>query len=166
LGAQDASLASQKKTIEDQIANLQKLRQQAYGSSTGTGSLRPVQCPYEYIGGAPGKAAATACAQIGKPYVFATDGPSTFDCSGLTKYAWASAGVTLGHFTGDQWKETTHISAADRRVGDLVFFYSDRHHVAIYVGGGWVVHASRPGVPVKMEKIVNMGPLNGYGRPG
>jgi cell wall-associated NlpC family hydrolase len=163
--AQDAELAAKKKQIEDQLANLQKLRQQAYGSGGGTGVLRPVACPVEYIGGAAGKAAATACSKIGKPYQFATAGPNYFDCSGLTMFSWAAAGVGLSHQTALQWKETQHISKADLRVGDLVFFYSDRHHVAIYVGGGWVVHAPHSGDFVRMAKISEMGPLNGYGRP-
>jgi peptidoglycan DL-endopeptidase CwlO len=166
LQAQDADLLAKKKQIEAQIANLQKLRQQAYGTTGGTGALRPVPCPVEYIGGAAGKAAATACAQVGKPYVWAADGPSSFDCSGLTMYAWAAAGVSLPHYTQWQYQQTKRISAADLRVGDLVFFYGDRHHVAIYMGGGWTVHAPHPGDVVRMAKISNMGPVNGYGRPG
>ncbi len=164
LAAQDADLLAKKKEIEVQIANLQKLRQQAYGTTGATGVLRPVACPVEYIGGAAGKAAATACAQIGDPYVWAADGPSSFDCSGLTMYAWAAAGVSLPHYTLWQYQQTTRISAADLRVGDLIFFYSDRHHVAIYVGGGWTVHAPHPGDRVRMAKISEMGPVNGYGR--
>jgi peptidoglycan DL-endopeptidase CwlO len=166
LAAQDADLLKRKKEIEDQIANLQKLRRQAYGSGGGNGVLRPVACPVEYIGGAAGKAAATACAKIGSPYVWAAEGPTKFDCSGLTAYAWASAGVSLPHYTLWQYQQTKRVSAADLRVGDLVFFYSDRHHVAIYVGGGWVVHAPHPGDFVRMAKISNIGPVNGYGRPG
>jgi cell wall-associated NlpC family hydrolase len=163
--AQDVDLAAKKKQIEDQIANLQKLRLQAYGTGGGTGALRPVACPVEYIGGAAGKAAATACSKIGKPYRFAEAGPNYFDCSGLTQFAWASAGVSLSHQTTLQWNETKHISRADLRVGDLVFFYGDRHHVAIYVGADWVVHAPHSDDFVRMAKISQMGPVNGYARP-
>jgi cell wall-associated NlpC family hydrolase len=164
LAAQDADLAAKKKQIETEINALQKLRQQAYGAGAGTGVLKPVACPVLYLGGAPGKAAATACAQIGKPYVWGADGPGSFDCSGLTMYAWAAAGVSLPHYTLWQWQQTTHVSTP--MVGDLVFFYSDRHHVGLYVGEGWVVHAPHPGDYVRMARISDMGPLNGYSRPG
>src|SRR6266545_4846085 len=75
---------------------------------------------------------------------------------------WASAAAT--RWRPWQYQQTTRISAADLRVGDLIFFYSDRHHVAIYVGGGWTVHAPHPGDRVRMAKISEMGPVNGYGR--
>jgi cell wall-associated NlpC family hydrolase len=166
LATQDADLANRKKQIEQQLATLQKLRQQAYSSSGGTGILRPAPCPVDYVGGAAGKAAATACAQIGKPYVWAADGPGSFDCSGLTMYAWAAAGVSLPHYTLWQWQQTRHISSVDARPGDLVFFYSDKHHVAVYMGQGWVVHAPHPGEVVRMAKISNIGPVSGWSRPG
>lgn len=164
--AQDADLAAKKTTIEAQIKDLQKLRQQAYGGGGGTGSLRPVACPVEYIGGAAGKAAATGCAQIGKPYVWGAAGPNSFDCSGFTEYSWGSAGVSLYHYTGTQHDQTMRVSRGDLRVADLVFYYGDLHHVALYVGGGWVVHAPEPGDYVRMAKMDEVGPVNSFGRPG
>jgi peptidoglycan DL-endopeptidase CwlO len=164
LAAQDTDLATKKKDIEAQLANLQKLRQAAYGGSAGTGALRPAACPFEYIGGAPGVAGKTACAQISKPYVWAADGPGSFDCSGLTMYAWAAAGVRLRHYTKWQYDDTKRIGRADLRVGDLVFYYGDLHHVAIYVGGGWVVHAPHPGDVVRMVQITKPGSPSAYGR--
>jgi cell wall-associated NlpC family hydrolase len=166
LSVQDADLAAKKQDIETQLANLQKLRQQAYGTTSGTGSLRPAACPFEYIGGAAGVAARTACAQIGKPYVWAADGPGSFDCSGLTMYAWAAAGVKLRHFTEWQYDDTNRVSRADLHPGDLVFYYGDRHHVALYVGGNWVVHAPHPGEVVRMVNITRPGSPSGFGRPG
>jgi cell wall-associated NlpC family hydrolase len=166
LASQDADLAAQKKDIEVQVANLQKLRQQAYGSTTGTGSLRPVNCPFDYIGGANGTAAKTACAQISKPYVWAADGPSSFDCSGLTMYAWAAAGVHLRHYTKWQYDDTARVSRANLRPGDLVFYYGDLHHVAVYVGGNWVVHAPHAGDVVRMADINHDGTPTAYGHPG
>ena len=164
LTAQDADLSAKKKTIETQLASLQKLRQQAYGASgTAGGVLKPVACPYEYISGAAGAAATKACAQIGKKYVYATAGPNTFDCSGLTMYAW-SAGASLPHNALDQYAKTTHISAASLRTGDLIFYGSPIHHVAIYVGGGWMVHAPNTGDYVRMAKTTGPGTPSGYGR--
>jgi peptidoglycan DL-endopeptidase CwlO len=162
---QDADLAARKKSIETQVDKLQKLRLQAYGSSGALGNTKPVACPVEYIPGPAGKAAKTACAQIGKPYVWAADGPGSFDCSGLTLYAWAAAGVTLRHYTKWQWADGTPVSRSDLRPGDLVFYFSDLHHMAMYVGGGWVVHAPQTGDVVRMAKIDAISAPVGYRRP-
>jgi peptidoglycan DL-endopeptidase CwlO len=166
LQAQNADLAAKKATIDKQIAALQKLRQQIYGSGGGPiGSLRPVPCPFTYIGGAAGIAVKTACAQIGKRYVWAADGPNTFDCSGLTLYAWGKAGKTLRHYTRWQWEDTNPVSRANLRPGDLVFFYPPSlHHVGMYVGGGWMVHAPHTGDYVRMARIDTY-PIAGYRRP-
>jgi len=164
LAKQDADLAAKKKDIEARIAALQKLRQKVYGTSGATGVLKPVACPVDYDGGKGGKAATKACSLIGKPYHYGSTGPDSFDCSGLTLTAWAAAGVSLPHFTGDQWKIGKSVAAADLRPGDLVFFYSDRHHVGLYVGSGWMVHAPQTGDYVRMAKIAGR-PVNGYRRP-
>jgi cell wall-associated NlpC family hydrolase len=162
---QDADLAARKKTIETQLASLRKLRLAAFASSGASGNFKPVACPVDYIGGAAGKAAQTACAQIGKPYVWAADGPGSFDCSGLTLYAWAAAGVTLRHYTKWQWQDGTPVSRANLRPGDLVFYFSDLHHMGMYVGGGWIVHAPTSGDVVRMAKIDAVGTVAGYRRP-
>jgi peptidoglycan DL-endopeptidase CwlO len=166
LAQQDADLAAKKKTITAQLATLQKLRQQAYGSSGGSGGvLKPVPCPQLYIGGAAGKAVAYACAHIGAPYSWGADGPSSFDCSGLTMAAWASAGVSLYHQASVQKSDSTRISASSARPGDLVFFGSPAHHVGIYIGNGWMVHAPTTGDHVREAKISNFGETPSYGRP-
>jgi cell wall-associated NlpC family hydrolase len=162
---QDADLNAKKLAIEAELDTLQKLRIQAYGTSTVGGSLRIGVCPPVYIGGAAGIAVKTACAQISKPYVWAANGPNSFDCSGLTQYSWGKAGVSLTHFTGAQWHEGAVVSKADARPGDLVFFYSDLHHVGLYVGNGLMVHAPHPGDVVRMAPITMM-PLAGFRRPG
>ncbi|MGW3606296.1 NlpC/P60 family protein [Micromonospora sp. NPDC005161] len=160
----DAELAQRRKVIQAEVDRLERLRAQAAGGGSSGGALRIGACPAVYIGGAAGTAVRTACAQIGKPYVWGADGPSSFDCSGLTQYAWKAAGVSLTHFTGAQWREGTPIARADLRPGDLVFFYSDLHHVGMYVGNGLIVHASRAGVPVKMARMETM-PYMGARRP-
>jgi cell wall-associated NlpC family hydrolase len=164
LTAQDADLAGKKKSIESQIASLQTLRQKVYGTAGSTGDLKPVNCPFEYVGGAAGAAATKACQQISKRYVYGAAGPSTFDCSGLTMYAWAG-GKSLPHNAADQYKQITHVTRANLRTGDLVFYGSPIHHVSLYVGGGWVVHAPRTGDVVRMAKIDGPGSPSGYGRP-
>jgi cell wall-associated NlpC family hydrolase len=165
---QDADLSAKKAVIEQQMNGLQLLRQQAYGASgMSGGSIRPVACPFVLGTGKGAIAAKTACAQIGKPYVWAAAGPRTFDCSGLTLYAWAAAGVTLGHFTQWQWNEGTPVSRAQLQPGDLVFYFKDLHHMSIYVGGNWVVHAPTSGDVVRMTTLDNPYlPIAGFRRPG
>jgi cell wall-associated NlpC family hydrolase len=161
---QEAALAQQEKQINADIKALNDMRTKAYGTTGTTGNLRPVACPFEYTGGPGAKAAQTACAQIGKKYVFGTEGPNTFDCSGLTMYSWRQAGYnTLRHYTKWQYQDTKRVSRADLKPGDLVFFYSDMHHVGLYVGGGWMVHAPNPSELVQMKKI-DSEPIAGYGR--
>lgn len=159
---QDAALAKQKKSIQSEMDRLQRLRIQAYGTSTVGGSLRIGACPAVLPSGKRATAVKKACAMIGRPYVWGANGPDSFDCSGLTQYAWAAAGVHLAHYTGDQYKETTYVSRSAMQPGDLVFFYGDRHHVGIYVGNGLMVHAPHSGDRVRMAYISNM-PISANG---
>jgi cell wall-associated NlpC family hydrolase len=99
------------------------------------------------------KAVETALAQIGDPYVWAAAGPDSFDCSGLTSYAWASAGVGLPHSSAAQYGVGTQISRSEVQAGDLVFFYSPIHHVGLAINNKQMVHASTYGVPVKIADI-------------
>jgi cell wall-associated NlpC family hydrolase len=165
LTAQEADLAKRKAQIDTDIKKLNEMRLAAYGSTGGLGGLRPAPCPASYPGGAAAIAARTACAQIGKPYVFGSSGPNSFDCSGLTGYAWKAAGVSLRHYTQWQWSDTKPVSRADLRPGDLVFYYSDLHHVGMYVGNNWIVHAPTSGDVVRMKRVDD-GPIAGYRRPG
>jgi cell wall-associated NlpC family hydrolase len=164
LKEQNDTLNAQRATIEAKIKQLDSLRLAAYGSGGGTGSLRPVACPQVYTGDAGSRAAKFACQQIGKPYVWAAEGPNAYDCSGLTKAAWRSVGVFLPHNALEQKYATTRISADSLRPGDLVFYYRDVHHVVIYVGNGWTVTAPTYGIPVKMQKL-DMARWNSAGRP-
>ena len=94
-------------------------------------------------------AVAYARAQLGKPYVFATSGPNTFDCSGLTMAAWRAAGVSMAHYSGSQATSFPRVSWSQLQPGDIVVFYSDWHHVGLYVGGGTMIHAPQTGDVVK-----------------
>ena len=165
LAEQDADLAAQKKEIERRLADLQKLRRQAYGSTGGTGTYRPWPCPSEYLPTKGYKAAQFACRQAGKPYVWAASGPSSYDCSGLTLAAWKQVGVYLPHNAAAQRRSMPYVTRANIQIGDLVFYYSDLHHVAIYVGGGKVMSAPQPGDVVRMIGM-DMGPIHSIGRPG
>jgi peptidoglycan DL-endopeptidase CwlO len=160
-----AELAARKKQIDAEIERLQKLRLQVYGTTRSLGSLRPAPCPSIYPGGAAGKAVTFACAQISKPYVWGADGPGSYDCSGLTMAAWAKAGVYLPHNAARQRRAVPSVSRSELRPGDLVFYYSDLHHVAMYVGNGWIVHAPHAGDVVRMRRI-DSAPIHSFGRPG
>ena len=89
LDALEKEQAGRIKLIDAEIKKLDDLRIKAYGNGNGIGELAPVPCPTTYPGGDHGTAIKYACSQIGKWYKYATAGPTTFDCSGLTKSAWA-----------------------------------------------------------------------------
>ncbi|MFF9276180.1 C40 family peptidase [Streptomyces griseosporeus] len=98
-----------------------------------------------------------AQSKIGSPYVYGASGPSSFDCSGLTSWAYAQAGVSIPRTSQAQANAGTRIfSQSDLRVGDLVLFYGDLHHVGFYAGNGQVLHAPRTGTTVRYESINNM----------
>ena len=103
---------------------------------------------------APSAGAATAVAfaraQLGKPYAFATAGPATFDCSGLTMAAWAAAGVRMPHYSGSQATMFPKVSWEQLQPGDIVVFYDDLHHVGLYIGGGMMIHAPQTGDVVRI----------------
>jgi cell wall-associated NlpC family hydrolase len=164
LTQQDADLAAKKKDINAKLAKLQALRIQVYGTTAVGGVLKPVACPFVYVGGAAATAVAYACRQIGKPYLWGADGPGSFDCSGLTMRAWAAAGVYLPHNAADQKRSVDYVSSANVRTGDLVFFGSPPHHVGIYIGNGWMVHAPRSGDRVREARVTSVGTPS-YGRP-
>jgi cell wall-associated NlpC family hydrolase len=96
-------------------------------------------------------------AQLGKPYVWAAAGPDSFDCSGLVMFAYDQVGVSLDHFTGDQWNEGAHLTRDQLRPGDLVFFAYDTsnpatiHHVGMYIGNGEMVEAPHTGANVEIS---------------
>ncbi|MFC6152169.1 C40 family peptidase [Nocardioides yefusunii] len=89
----------------------------------------------------------------GARYVYGATGPSAFDCSGLTSWSYKKVGKNLPRTAAAQAKAAKRTK--NPRLGDLVFFYSGSrvYHVGLYAGKGYVFHASRPGKPVKTEKI-------------
>lgn len=102
--------------------------------------------------------------QIGKPYVWGAEGPSSYDCSGLTSQAWAAAGRQIPRTSQDQWHTLPRIPIGELRPGDLVLYFADATHVGVYLGDGKVVHAPRPGATVKVSPLT-ANPLLGAVRP-
>ncbi len=102
---------------------------------------------------------------IGKPYVWAASGPNSFDCSGLTMWAYQHAGVSLPHSSRDQIHHGASVSRSNLQPGDLVFFYSPIHHVGMYVGGGYFVEAPHAGARVQITSLAGYGHFAGACRP-
>ena len=119
--------------------------------------------------GSAAQAIAFARAQIGEPYVWGAAGPSSWDCSGLTMQAWASAGVSLPHYSAAQYSATRPVSLSAIRPGDLLFWSrgsaSSIYHVGIYAGGGMMIDAPRPGRTVEYVSIYSWTAPDLAGRP-
>ena len=97
-----------------------------------------------------------ALKQIGDVYVWAAAGPTRWDCSGLTMRAFQTAGVSLPHSSRAQIRYGKSISYANLKPGDLVFFGKPISHVSIYMGGGKMVQAPRPGKKVEVVPLTRM----------
>lgn len=94
-----------------------------------------------------------ALSRLGDPYVWGAAGPNSFDCSGLTMWAWAHAGVQLPHYSGAQYDSTTHIPMSELQPGDLVFFADPGEHEAMYIGNGQIVEAPHTGADVRIMPL-------------
>ncbi|MDT0543909.1 MULTISPECIES: NlpC/P60 family protein [Streptomyces] len=146
----------------DQLTGEQRRRyeaQGAHGADTGLGTA-----PYAPVSGRAARAVSYAYGALGKPYVWGATGPRGYDCSGLTQAAWRAAGVALPRTTYTQINAGRRVSRTELAPGDLVFFYSGVSHVGLYIGGGRMIHAPRPGAPVRVAPIDQM-PFSGATRP-
>ena len=161
------------KLIDTQKATLASLtvpqRQAVTNKSIGANGS---SAPQQYTGPTStqaGKAVAFAYAQLGCPYVYGGTGPCQrgFDCSGLAQAAWAAAGVQIPRDSYGQWAGLPHVPLSSIEPGDLLI-YNGEGHVAIYVGGGYIIDAPQTGMDV--EKIPESTPwyadnLDGVLRP-
>lgn len=103
----------------------------------------------------PGSPVETALAYHGVPYLWGGESPRGFDCSGLVLYAMKQHGVSLPHYSGAQFQLGERVTPADLQPGDAVFFGSPIHHVGMYVGAGYFVHAPRTGDFVKLSRLAD-----------
>jgi peptidoglycan DL-endopeptidase CwlO len=159
--AQKAALAAKKRTIQEQLSRLVALEggsavvNRANLAKDSKAYTTPVSCPQTTPSNSKRLAAVKKACSLLYPvhwYGWGDAGPSKYDCSGLTMTAWKAAGVSLAHFTGDQWKESHSVGRNALQPGDLVF-YNGGHHVSIYIGNGWIVQAEHTGEPIKESPI-------------
>jgi len=126
-------------------------------TATSTEANESVSAPSEGGDAAGQTAAAAAMTKIGFAYSYAGDGPSSYDCSGLTTWAWAQAGVSIPRVSYEQEK-FPEVPLDQLQPGDLVTYYSPVSHVAIYVGGGMVVSAADESLGVVYRPVSRGGP--------
>lgn len=96
--------------------------------------------------------------KVGMPYVWGATGPNSFDCSGLTSWAFQQAGVSIPRTSQAQANAGTRISSMSAlKPGDLIIMRSDLSHVGFYAGNGQILHAPKPGAQVRYESIARSG---------
>ncbi|AUG80711.1 hypothetical protein CFP65_6039 [Kitasatospora sp. MMS16-BH015] len=174
----NAKLATQKQGIQDRLAKAQALlgrlsaadraRINAQEDAAGAARASRSDSRTPYTGPATGRAADAlrfAYAQLGKPYQWGATGPGAYDCSGLTGAAWRAGGVSLPRVSQAQWSAGQRVAKSDLQPGDLVFFFSDLHHVGMYVGDGKMIHAPRTGKNVEIIPMSYMPDYMGAVRP-
>jgi cell wall-associated NlpC family hydrolase len=165
LQAQKAEVQKKVADYQADFARLSAAERAAVTASVAGPTLRaPRDLPMPP--GAAGAAIQAALAQVGDPYQHAASGPDAFDCSGLTSYAYAAAGVALPHSSRAQSAMGTQVSRAELQPGDLVFFYTPISHVGLYIGNGMMVHARTYGSPVAVTTVDQRGYRFGVRLPG
>ncbi|NEA51223.1 C40 family peptidase [Streptomyces sp. SID10815] len=174
LSATRTELGNKKKEVQSKLTEAQKLlnsltaqEKAALTAEQNRASRASERAALNSDTGNPGKISAgsgragaafsAAQSKIGSAYVYGATGPSSFDCSGLTSWAYAQAGVSIPRTSESQANIGQRIySQSQLQVGDLVFFYGDLHHVGLYAGNGQVLHAPHTGAVVRYEAIGNM----------
>jgi peptidoglycan DL-endopeptidase CwlO len=152
--SQATTLAAQMSGKVNQIQSAEnKLNSQAFAQALAiyqqTGQYPDVAVTGDSVGA---QALRWALTRLGDEYVWGAAGPDEFDCSGLVMWAYAHVGISLLHFTGDQWMEGEHIPQSEIEPGDLLFFYN-LGHVGMFVGNGLMVDAPSAGQVVQIQSI-------------
>ncbi|MEU4658183.1 NlpC/P60 family protein [Streptomyces sp. NPDC023723] len=166
-----AAVAAHKRTVERKLADARRLlnsltdaeREADRASRSGRGDLPDLSGAAPASGRA-ASALAAAQSALGKPYVWGANGPAGFDCSGLTQWSYAQAGVALPRTSQAQAGAGQRVSLDQARPGDLVAYRGDASHIGMYAGGGQVIHAPHPGAPVRYDPV-GMMPVSSVTRP-
>ncbi|MEU2222442.1 NlpC/P60 family protein [Streptomyces sp. NPDC018347] len=165
-----AAAAAHKRTVERKLARARQLinalsaAERAAYERASRGSRPDLPGPAAAADGRAAAALAAARSALGRPYVWGANGPSGFDCSGLTQWAYAHAGVHLPRTSQAQRSAGRRVPLSQARPGDLVVYRSDASHVAMYAGDGRVIHAPYPGAPVRYDPV-GMMPVSSVTRP-
>ncbi|MFR9801047.1 NlpC/P60 family protein [Pseudonocardia sp. RS010] len=154
--ADAAGIAAVQKAEAERAAEEQRNALRRAAQSAGGAVDDAVDEVVGQASGAGAKALAAARTKLGTPYRWGASGPNAFDCSGLTSWAFAQAGVSIPRTSAAQSTFGTAVSKDQLQPGDLVFFYSPVSHVGIYLGGGKILHASTSGEPVKISDMSAM----------
>ncbi|MFE0689502.1 NlpC/P60 family protein [Streptomyces xiamenensis] len=180
LAAERAALAREKRTVLRKLATAQaqydrltareradrEAREQAAATTAPTAATgaTPTPAAAPTASGRGATALAAAHSALGSPYAWGAAGPNSFDCSGLTQWAYRQAGISLPRTSQAQAAAGTAVPLSAAQPGDLVVYRGDASHIALYVGGGQVIHAPYPGAQVRMEPV-GMMPLHSVVRP-
>ncbi|WP_093801231.1 NlpC/P60 family protein [Streptomyces sp. Wb2n-11] len=162
-----AAVARHKRTVERKLAEARRLLNSLSSaereefddraSRSGRSGTPPTAVPAE-AAGAPASSRASAAVSaarqaVGKPYVWGANGPTGFDCSGLTQWSYAQAGVSLPRTSQAQRYAGRQVPLDQAQPGDLVAYRDDASHIGMYMGNGQVVHAPYPGAPVRYDPV-------------
>lgn len=144
-----AEMDRQIEVVTKRLAELTRQERAAYLSGGST------HFPINLVGsGTAIKAARAALSKQGSAYVWGGDGPITFDCSGLVKWAFEQAGMPgLPHSAEQQARMGRSVSRSELQPGDLIALYSPISHIGIYVGDGVYVNAPQSGDVVKVVGV-------------
>ncbi|MFG2650019.1 NlpC/P60 family protein [Streptomyces sp. NPDC048436] len=166
LKSRQAELEKHKKTVNGKLGAAKRLLsrltadQRAELAGAGDQGRASRDAGAGVLAKAPNSRAAAAVSYaykaLGRPYVWGATGPNAFDCSGLTRAAYRSAGVSLPRTTYAQIAAGERVPRSQLRPGDLVFFYQGISHVGLYVGNGQMIHAPNPSAPVRLAPISQM----------
>ncbi|MFJ6945229.1 NlpC/P60 family protein [Streptomyces wuyuanensis] len=166
-----SALARHKRTVEAKLATAERLlaslpasERAAYDRASRSGRVPDLSGGAGPSSARAAAAVAAARSAVGRPYVWGANGPGGFDCSGLTQWSYAQAGVGLPRTSQAQRYAGQQVPLSQARPGDLVTYRSDASHVAMYVGSGQVVHAPYPGAAVRYDPV-GMMPIASVTRP-
>ncbi|MEV6715923.1 C40 family peptidase [Lentzea sp. NPDC051208] len=155
-----ADVSTRKVAMEQQVSTARTKYQSLSAPQKQTLAAPGPKVTVNAPAGAAGAALTFALGQQGKPYVFGSNGPNSWDCSSLMQAAYRSAGVSIPRVTYDQAKVGRGVGRGEVAPGDLIIYYSGQSHVAMAVDGTRAVHASTEGVPVKIANIDSIGPIS------
>ncbi len=151
---QQATQAAQQAEQARQAADVQANTSAVESATTTTVPAETSSAPsIPASSSAAATAVAAAESRVGDPYVWGAAGPDEFDCSGLVMWAYEQAGISLPHYSGAQFADTTQVSMSDLEPGDLVFPANPGEHVAMYVGNGEIVQAPYTGADVQIVPL-------------